>query len=97
MDQRQAPAVFIARGVDESLDPSAVKARGIGRRDRQKRARAKIDLKFLFLPAKVEARPGSISNVGCGTMRLYGLLNGGELQSYREGKSQRIIVASLRE
>lgn len=33
--------------------------------------------------------------LGCGTTRLYDLLNRGELQSYRDGKSRRIVVASL--
>jgi excisionase family DNA binding protein len=35
--------------------------------------------------------------LGCGTTRLYDLLNSGELQSYRDGKSRRIVVASLRD
>jgi excisionase family DNA binding protein len=35
--------------------------------------------------------------LGCGTTRLYDLLNRGELESYRDGKARRIIVASLRD
>lgn len=35
--------------------------------------------------------------LGCGTTRLYELLNRGELQSYRDGKSRKIVVASLRD
>ncbi len=34
--------------------------------------------------------------LGCGTTRLYDLLNRGELQSFRDGKSRRIVVASLK-
>lgn len=34
--------------------------------------------------------------LGCGITRLYDLLNRGELQSYRDGKSRRIVVASLK-
>jgi hypothetical protein len=34
--------------------------------------------------------------IGCGTTRLYDLLNHGELESYRDGKSRKILVASLR-
>jgi len=34
--------------------------------------------------------------IGCGTTRLYALLNQGELESYRDGKSRKILVASLR-
>jgi hypothetical protein len=35
--------------------------------------------------------------LGCGTTRLYDLLNRGELQSFRDGKARRIVVASLRD
>jgi hypothetical protein len=35
--------------------------------------------------------------IGCGTTRLYDLMNHGELESYRDGKSRKILVASLRD
>ncbi|MBR1065235.1 hypothetical protein [Bradyrhizobium liaoningense] len=35
--------------------------------------------------------------IGCGTTRLYDLLNHGELVSYRDGKARKILVASLRD
>ncbi|QDM25229.1 helix-turn-helix domain-containing protein [Tardiphaga sp. vice352] len=33
--------------------------------------------------------------LSCGTTRLYDLLNSGELQSYRDGKSRKVLIASL--
>lgn len=35
--------------------------------------------------------------LGCGNTRLYQLLNAGEIESYCDGKSRKIVVASLRE
>jgi hypothetical protein len=35
--------------------------------------------------------------IGCGTTRLYDLMNHGELESYRDGKSRKILVTSLRD
>jgi hypothetical protein len=32
----------------------------------------------------------------CGTTRLYELINGGELQSFRDGTSRKIVLASIR-
>ncbi|HLG85982.1 MAG TPA: helix-turn-helix domain-containing protein [Alphaproteobacteria bacterium] len=33
--------------------------------------------------------------LGCGITRLYELLNGGELESYKDGGSRKITVASI--
>jgi hypothetical protein len=33
----------------------------------------------------------------CGTTRLYELINGGELQSFRDGTSRKIVLASIRD
>jgi hypothetical protein len=35
--------------------------------------------------------------IDCSTTRLYELLNSGEISSYRDGKSRKIIVASLKD
>lgn len=45
----------------------------------------------LVVPPRIAKRM-----LGCGTTRLYDLLNRGELQSYRDGKSRRIVVESLK-
>ena len=34
--------------------------------------------------------------LGSGVTRLYELINAGEIQSYRDGKSRKVVVASLR-
>jgi hypothetical protein len=34
--------------------------------------------------------------IGCGNTRFYELLNSGEIQSYTDGRSRKVIVASLR-
>jgi hypothetical protein len=33
----------------------------------------------------------------CGTTRLYELINGGDLQSFRDGTSRKIVLASIRD
>lgn len=35
--------------------------------------------------------------IGCGNTRFYELLNSGEVQSYTDGRSRKVIVASLRD
>ena len=45
----------------------------------------------LSLPAK-EAAP----YIGVGMTRLYELINFGEIESYRDGKARKIVVASLK-
>lgn len=35
--------------------------------------------------------------IGCGNTRFYELLNLGEIQSYTDGRSRKVIVASLRD
>jgi excisionase family DNA binding protein len=51
-----------------------------------------VDVEVLAVTPRIAKRM-----LGCGTTRLYDLLNRGELQSYRDGKSRRIVVASLRD
>lgn len=50
------------------------------------------DVETLAVPPRIAKRM-----LGCGITRLYELLNCGELQSYRDGKSRKIVVASLRD
>src|SRR5450631_3554803 len=35
--------------------------------------------------------------IGCGNTRFYELLNSGEIQSYTDGRSRKVLVASLRD
>lgn len=35
--------------------------------------------------------------IGCGNTRFYELINSGEIQSYTDGRSRKILVASLRD
>jgi hypothetical protein len=48
-----------------------------------------------FLPLVV--RPGAARQLlgNCGTERLYGLLNSGELESFVDGRARWIVVASI--
>jgi hypothetical protein len=52
-------------------------------------------------PIAVEIISTSTKNarqvIGCGNTRLYELLNSGKIQSYTDGRSRKVIVASLRE
>jgi excisionase family DNA binding protein len=50
------------------------------------------DIEILAVSPKVARQM-----LGCGNTRLYELLNAGEIKSYRDGGSRRVVVASLRE
>jgi len=49
------------------------------------------DTEILALPAK-KAAPF----IGVGMTRLYELINSGEIESYRDGKARKVVVASLK-
>ncbi|CEG09782.1 hypothetical protein BN961_03214 [Afipia felis] len=49
------------------------------------------DTEILALPAK-KAAP----SIGVGMTRLYELINAGEIESYRDGKARKVVVASLK-
>jgi excisionase family DNA binding protein len=49
-----------------------------------------------FCPLVVSPK-GACELIDCSITHLYELLNTGEISSYRDGKSRKIIVASIRE
>lgn len=46
------------------------------------------------LPLVVKPR-GACELLGCGNTRLYALIAAGELQSFRDGRSRKIVVSSI--
>jgi excisionase family DNA binding protein len=50
-----------------------------------------IEIEAFAVPAK-KAAPA----IGVGMTRLYQLINAGEIESYRDGKARKIVVASLK-
>jgi excisionase family DNA binding protein len=49
------------------------------------------EIEALAVPAKKAA-----FSIGVGMTRLYELINSGEIESYRDGKARKIVVASLK-
>src|SRR5689334_13061954 len=57
-----------------------------------KKSVERVDLEILATSTK-----NAKKIIGCGNTRFYELLNSGEIQSYTDGRSRKVIVASLRD